>query len=77
MKISSITADQLRKARKSGYKRKKPKKPSAKSSLTTLENWILRYNEWVRGAKESIAKRERKEKEEEKRKKLLQSIKRT
>jgi len=55
MAISKITADELRLARKGGFGRKKPKKPKQSSTLNTLENWVVRYNAWVKDAKAKAA----------------------
>jgi hypothetical protein len=49
--ISSISTEELRLARKGGFKNKKPKKPNGKASLSTLQNWVTRYNQWVKDAK--------------------------
>lgn len=52
MKASSITKSELKEARKAGFKRKKPKKPTGKKSVTSIEGYIDRYNSWVKDAKE-------------------------
>jgi len=49
--ISKISAEELRLARKGGFRRKKPKKPKMNSSLHTFENWVARYNAWCKDAK--------------------------
>lgn len=51
MTISSISAAELSEARKGGFKRKKPKKPKQSASLASMENWIIRYNAWIKDAK--------------------------
>lgn len=51
MTISKISRDELRLARKGGFKRKKPKKPKQSASLSAMESWISRYNSWVKDAK--------------------------
>lgn len=50
--ILKISPDDLRTARKGGFRKKKPKKPSAKASLSTLQNWVSRNNSWVKEAKQ-------------------------
>lgn len=72
--IKTITPDQLRKAKKAGFKKKKPKKPKASASLTVLENWVSRYNAWIDDAKNKIKEADRKEKEKAKREKLKNQI---
>lgn len=52
--ILKISNEDIRKARKAGFKRKKPSKPKAKTELA-LENWIARYNNWVKDAKSKIS----------------------
>lgn len=41
------TSDQLREARKGGFKRKRPSKPKAGANYNTLANWAGKYNDWV------------------------------
>ena len=48
--INKFTPEELKLARKAGFKRKKPKKPSTKS-YSSMENFISRYNEWVKDLK--------------------------
>jgi len=49
--LKTITAKELKEARKGGFGRKKKKKPGAKAGLATLENWIVAQNSWVEDAK--------------------------
>ena len=72
--IKKLSAEELRKARKSGFKRKKPKKPKASASLTVLENWVSRYNQWVDDAKAKIKQAAEKEREKKKREDLKAKI---
>ena len=51
MEALKFTPEQLIKAKKQGFKGKKPKKPKAKANLRTLENYIVRYNEYVKKIK--------------------------
>lgn len=60
MSLLKISADELRKSRKSGFKRKAPKKPKRSASVQVLENYISRYNSWVKDAKASAKKIDRK-----------------
>ncbi len=69
MSFLKYTALELADAKKSGFRKKRPKKPRASSSYTTLENYKNRYNNWVKELKE-------KAKEYHKRKKLLDEIRR-
>ena len=49
--ILNINTEELRLARKGGFRRKKPKKPSGKASLGVLQSWVSRHNDWVKEAK--------------------------
>ncbi len=60
--IMSISAEELRLARKGKFKRKKPKKPKAGAGLATYENWISRYNQWCKDAKHAASDYKKKEK---------------
>jgi len=44
--LKKVSAEEIRQARKGGYKGKAPKKPKNKT-VTTLESYISRYNDWV------------------------------
>jgi len=46
------TSEEIRDARRGGYKNKRPNKPKAGASLTVLENWETRYNNWCDGVKD-------------------------
>lgn len=59
--IAKLTSDQLSAARKAGFKRKKPKKPKASATLTVMENWVTRNNDWVKDAKSKVASVKKKE----------------
>jgi len=56
MKISTYTDDQLKNSRKAGFKAKRPKKPKASATKKVLENWIGRYNDWVKKVKAGDSK---------------------
>jgi len=72
--ISSISDSDLRAARSAGFKRKKPKKPKASASLSSMENFITRYNAWVKAAKDKIAAKKKKEGDKSKAKALRAQI---
>lgn len=73
-KIKTYTEDQLKKARRSGLKAKRPKKPKAGATLRTMENYIKRYNEWVDKIKAGAKKYEQKEADKKKRERLRNEI---
>lgn len=64
----------LSKARKAGFKRKKPKRPKQSASLTVWENYVARWNNWVDDAKAKIKEKADKEREKEKKKKLITQV---
>ena len=43
------TSDQIKDARKGGFKNQRPTKPKAGATLNALESWEIRYNEWCKG----------------------------
>jgi len=49
------TCQELKEARKGGFKKKAPKKPVSKS-YAALENWVARWNQWVVDARIGAAK---------------------
>lgn len=50
MKLSrKPTSTEISKARKGGFKRKRPRKPKSTASLDSMNNWGERYNEWCKG----------------------------
>ncbi len=49
--LIKVSSEEIRKARKAGFKRKAPKKPKRTASVTTLENYISRHNEWAKELK--------------------------
>lgn len=55
------TSDQIRDARKGGYRTKRPRKPKAGASLTVLENWETRYNDWCKGITEGASNGKKRE----------------
>ena len=61
MSLSKISNEELRKARKAGFKRKKPKMPKKSASYASLEGYVGRYNEWVKLAKEKSSEVSKKE----------------
>jgi len=48
------TSDEISKARRGGYRNKRPRKPKANASLPVMENWAGRYNEWCKGVKQGV-----------------------
>jgi len=54
MKLSKISREDIRKARKAGFKKKALKKPKASASLGVIENYISRQNDWIKEAKARI-----------------------
>lgn len=72
--IKKFSAADLAAARKAGYKKKKPKKPRAGASLSVLENYVARYNEWIDGARTKIKEKSSKEAAQKKRVALSKAI---
>jgi len=62
MKAQTITNEQLKDARKAGFRRKKPRKPRASASKATFENFIKRWNEYCTEAKRKAAEYRQREK---------------
>ena len=50
--LKSISTKELSEARKAKFRRKKPKKPKQSATLSAMESYIERYNQWVSDAKE-------------------------
>lgn len=55
MAYSKFTSEDLRNARKAGFKKKKPKKPKTKT-YNALSNYQERYNQWVKDLKAAATK---------------------
>lgn len=55
MTLATYTADDLRHAKKSGFKKKKPKLRKT-GSYNSIMNSVERYNYWVRDLKEASKK---------------------
>jgi len=72
---NKISQSELSQARKAGFKRSKPKKPKASASLSSLENYITKYNNWVRAAKDKIASKKQKETDKKRKLDLRNKIK--
>jgi len=72
--IAKFTRDQLKNARKAGFRRKKPNKPKAGASLNSLEAWVLRYNDWVKDMKEKDREHKKNLTDKKKREKLKRDI---
>lgn len=53
--LSKISTEDLRKARKAGFKKKAPKKPKQSASLATMESYVSRYNQWCKDARQKVA----------------------
>ncbi len=71
---SRPSPQQIALARKGGFSRKAPKKPKASASLSTLENWITRWNEWVKGVHEGVKNAQAQEQAKQKKVKLRATI---
>jgi hypothetical protein len=54
MAVSIMSADKLREARKSGFKKKAPKKPKKTASVSTMENYLQRVKEFNKEAQAAI-----------------------
>jgi len=50
MKALSFSPDEKRRARLAKFRKKAPKKPKGKT-VASLENWLGRYNQWVKELK--------------------------
>jgi len=74
MEALKFTPEQLVKAKKQGFKGKKPKKPTAKASLTTLQNYIVRYNEYVKKIKDKATEYDKKQSDLKKREILKNKV---
>ena len=59
--LLKLSAEELRKARKAGFKKKAPKKPKLSSSLSTMEGYVSRHNDWVKQARTKIAENKKRE----------------
>lgn len=51
MNIIKVTAEEKRRARAAGFRKKKPKKPKSKTERS-LTNYISKYNAWAKELKE-------------------------
>jgi len=49
------TSEQIKLARKGGYKNKRPSKPKANASLSVLKNYEERYNTWCKGVTDGVS----------------------
>lgn len=74
MAIKTFSEEQKRKAQKMGFKSKAPKRPKASASLTTLENWQSRYNDWVDRMKAKASEFDKAEADKKKKATLLKQI---
>lgn len=72
--LKKISNEELRKARRAGFKRKKPKKPKQSASLNAMEGYVSRYNDWVNAAREKIRYAKQKEAEKKRKKDLYKKI---
>lgn len=59
--LKTYTDEELRQARKGGFKRAKLKKPKAGATLTQLENYVSRHNKWVDDMKEKAKQQKARE----------------
>ena len=55
--VQRFTLKELKQARKHGLRTKKPKKPKGKT-LDVLQNYIHKYNGWVKSIKENAKSRQ-------------------
>jgi hypothetical protein len=53
--LAKLTSEQLREARKAGFKRKAPKKPKRGATLASMEAYVARHNEFVKEAKHAVS----------------------
>ncbi len=74
MALKTFSEEQKRKARKMGFKSKAPKKPKASASLTSLENWQSRYNDWIDRMKAKAQDFDKRETDKKKKATLLKQI---
>lgn len=51
--LIKVSSEEIRKARKAGVKKKAPKKPKKSASLSVLENYVARHNDWAKTIKEA------------------------
>lgn len=51
-KVTKVTREQKRLARKAGFTRKAPKKPKVSAATHVKERWVERYNEWAKDLQE-------------------------
>ena len=73
--LKKLSAQELSKARRAGFKRKKPKMPKKSASLTVMENYVRRWNEYVDAAKAKIKAKAQKEADKKKKESLYNQIK--
>lgn len=59
--LAKLSEKEKADARRAGYKRKAPAKPKMSASNATLERYIERYNDWVKGARAAIAEQKKRE----------------
>ena len=59
------TSDEMRQARKAGFRRRRPKKPKMSSSKNALENYAGRYNDWCKGMRQAVKDGKEREKLQE------------
>jgi len=71
---SKPTSDQMRKARRCGFRAKRPKKPRAGASLNALEGYVARYNNWVGKVHDACKRHDNQEKAKTRRDKLKEQI---
>lgn len=74
MALKTFSEEQKRKARKMGFKSKAPKSPKASASLTSLQNWESRYNDWVDRMKAKAQDFDKRESDKKKKVSLLKQI---
>lgn len=55
-KIMAVTREQIREARKAGYRKKKPKKPTGKQkTMNSMDEWLSKVDDWEKDIKKAAA----------------------
>lgn len=72
--MSKLSAEQLREARSSGFKRKKPKAPKTSASLDVWKRYEERVNAWAKAAREKIAAKKKKEADKKTKEALIRKL---
>jgi hypothetical protein len=62
MTPQKVSPENLRIARKGGFKAKQPKKPKMNASTLVLERYVARHNDWVKRVNAAAADQRKREK---------------